>query len=751
VRDRQKTAVASKTGGDDAITKKWASLTWEEVDRWAGSRSATRGRTYQRQGRVSELAMTRDGKLLATVVGTDRYVTSVWLAAAKGRARKFESKCTCPVGYDGCKHAVSVVLAYLEALAEKKEVLATGLDDPRWAALSAEATDDDDEFGEQLEDDCEDDSGHVSEDEVEGDFAGESDGADKAGDRPRRAGRLSLPSKIANRKVATRKDGVRRTRAEWDERIRSHIRQKSQDELAELVCTLVGRFPELRAEFQEQIALAEGDVDRLVNQARRELHALTAEIGWRNHWNDDGHTPDYTRLKHKLERLVETGHHDEVVKLGEELIHRGTSQIEQSNDEGETAMEISGCLPVVFSALAKSRRPVPDKILYAIDADLQDEYDVMGDAADAILNAKWTRADWSNVADRLGLRLKSTLRGKTADEFGRNYKRDCLSNWLLHALARAGRNDELLAVYETEARATGSYERLVEYLLREGRFADAERWAREGIEKTQIKWPGIAAALLEKLCELARRRKDWGVVAAHAARDFFDSPSVRGFRELVAAAEKAKCGERVRAAALAYLESGRSPVQPSAERGVQGKSAVDRAWPLPVPEYLIRAGEPDSEARSMQRTRQAPRPHYDVLLEMAIAEKKPDEALRWYDKMGANEKRSAGGSWGAYGHHSYADQVAAAVATAHPERSLDIYRRGVEANLKEAHMSAYESCAAYLRKLRPILKALGRAEEWTRLLADIRENYRNRPRFMEILDALEGRTILETQSARRGR
>jgi hypothetical protein len=30
----------------------------------------------------------------------------------------------------------------------------------------------------------------------------------------------------------------------------------------------------------------------------------------------------------------------------------------------------------------------------------------------------------------------------------------------------------------------------------------------------------------------------------------------------------------------------------------------------------------------------------------------------------------------------------------------------------------------------------------------IREKYRNRPRFMEILDKLDGRTILQTQRAR---
>jgi uncharacterized Zn finger protein len=98
---------------------------------------------------------------------------------------------------------------------------------------------------------------------------------------------------------------------------------------------------------------------------------------------------------------------------------------------------------------------------------------------------------------------------------------------------------------------------------------------------------------------------------------------------------------------------------------------------------------------------------------------------------------------GSYGFGNYADSVAAAVAEAHPERALEIYRDCVEANLKQASVSAYETVAAYLKKMRPILKALDRGPEWNDLVAEIRVNYRNRPRFMEILDRLEARPILQ--------
>ena len=78
----------------------------------------------------------------------------------------------------------------------------------------------------------------------------------------------------------------------------------------------------------------------------------------------------------------------------------------------------------------------------------------------------------------------------------------------------------MLAIYESEARATGSYERLVKYLIAEKRFDDAERWAREGIEKTREKLPGIASSLAASLCEVSRGRKQWDIVAAHAAWRF---------------------------------------------------------------------------------------------------------------------------------------------------------------------------------------------------------------------------------------
>ena len=406
---------------------------------------------------MHDLAVGDEGRLLATVQGRDRYVVSVGLLGGRKKgAGGIESDCTCPVGH-ACKHAVAAVAAYLRALADQTPVPKADPKDPRWKQLAG---------GNGTSDDWDDDA------EFEDDEA-----TDVEADPPEKPRR-------------------RRTAADWDSKIREMVFGKNQQELAELVLSLIRRFPELREEFRERIALSEGDVKRLVSQARGELRELTAEPAWRNSWTGEGNTPDYSRLKHRLERLLELGHADAVVELGSELVASALQQVAESDDDGETATEVAGCMEVVFKAMKGSSLASPAKILFAIDTHLADDYDVVDDAAATITDAKWPAHDWSTVADELAARLKAEDRrsdGAADDHFSRNYRRDRIANWLTSALEKAGRQGEIRAIYEAEARKTGSYERLVQYLIEHRQTDDAERWAREGIEKTRATRPGVSA------------------------------------------------------------------------------------------------------------------------------------------------------------------------------------------------------------------------------------------------------------------
>lgn len=693
----QKRQRAAATSTEHQPPKKyWGSLSWDDLTGWAGERSVSRGRTYQRQGRVHDLAVSEDDRLLASVIGGDRYAVCVWYEPGRKKVGGLHSRCTCPVGMNGCKHAVALVAAYLELLGQTAEVPLADPEDPRWAMV---ANDDQDASAEETD--------VAKEEAVEG--------------------RLSSRNRRRPPQVS-------------DEKIRKHIDAKSREELAALVWSLTERYPELREEFRERIALGEGDVDRLVVLARQELRRVTSETGWRDNWTGEGHTPDYSRLKHRLERMVELGQPDVVARLGQEIIAHGMEQIGQSDDEGETASALGECFPVIFKAVVESSLTPTHKLLFAIDAHLQDEYDVIGNSSDVVLDGTVQPAAWSAASDELTLRLKA--QAKEGDDFQRRFHRDQISNWLIHALKKAGREGEILAVCEREARMTDSYERLVKLLIEQKRYDEAERWATEGIEKTVNRLPGIASNLGKSMGEAARLRGRWDIVAASAAWEFFENPSREKFEQLMATSESAGCQDTVRRFALDFLETGVSPTSVVTQSKENRKGAVSAGWPLPTPDYLLPL------LRTEARSRMLGRPHYGVLIDMAIADRRQEDVLRWYDKMRADQKQMRGAlPW--LGSDSYADRVAEAVAKSHPDRALETYRQCVNDNLTRAHVSAYEVVAAYLRKMRPILKSLHREDEWKQSVADIRLRYRNRPRFMEILDRLDSRPILQSSGARR--
>lgn len=688
---------ASRSGG-------WTVLSWDDLAEWAGSRSVDRGRAYQKQGRVHDLAISEDGWLLATVTGGARYAVTVWCEAPAMEVGAIYSRCTCPVGTSGCKHAVAVVAEYSQRLSASEDTPVADQDDERWELLADETGDEGEDIADDLDEDSEDD-----EDE-----------------------RLHYVHRHRHPEAPGRK-----TLKASNEKIRKHIEAKSHEELVRLVWTLTERFPELREEFRDRIALGEGNVDRLVTEARKEIRRVASETGWQDHWGPGGRTPDYSRVKHRLERLLELGHPDAVVRLGTELMTLGNEQIGQSNDEGETAEAVGECVPVIFQAVAASALTPACKLLYAIDAHLRDDYGIVNDAADSVLKMTGAKSAWSEVADVLTQRAKSPV--KDNDPYYRKYQHEHIADWLIRALDNADREDEILAVCEREARQTGSYERLVKRLIEKKQYAEAERWATEGIEKTIAKLPGIASSLEKLLGEMAIQRRQWPIAAAHAALDFFSHPSRESFQQLLKAAAKADCEDSIRKITLNFLETGALPLAPPGK--ASAKNGMKTGWPLPTPAYLLPL------LGSESRFRPTAGPHFDVLIDMAIVDCRHDDVLRWYDAMSTGQEHRGGMSW--YGSGGYGDQVAAAVAKSHPERSLAIYRQRMDDHLPHASSSAYESVADYLRKMRPILQALHRESEWDGLLAEIRLRYKNRPKFMEILDKLDPRPIVEQKKARR--
>jgi len=115
----------------------FADLTWNDLEEWAGGKIVSRGKNYQRRGRVRDLAVTEDDGLIAWVDGTERYATKV-VIDDDGLP---DSICTCPYGFD-CKHGVAVVIEYLKRIEDNQHIPKASRGDARLKMLEDEDLDD---------------------------------------------------------------------------------------------------------------------------------------------------------------------------------------------------------------------------------------------------------------------------------------------------------------------------------------------------------------------------------------------------------------------------------------------------------------------------------------------------------------------------------------------------------------------------------------------------------------------------------
>ena len=660
---RQKKKTTKKQKSSDLFSK----LTWEDIEEWAGSVIVGRGRSYQRKGAVENLGRTEGGTLVAWVMGTQRYATQVRLTERDG----LESACTCPY-WDTCKHAVAVVLEYLERLKTDSAIGKIDEDDPRLLKLEA-IEDEDDEFEEFAEEEEEE-----------------------------------------NVKVRSGRSKPKKSKAAS---LRPYLQEQTKAELVALVMELADAHDEVPQWLVDRRALASGQTDKILQTIRREISALEEPV-----WDGYGYgvsAVSTDRLKAALKGLIQAGQADAAVRLGPELLD-AAHQVLQYDSEGESDAAFADCLNVLFQDLEKSSLSPADQVEWALDMALADEYSLCVAGLDHLWKKRYAKSDWSAVSDRLAQRLKTfkVAKGEL------RYKRNRVADWLILALEKAGRQDEIIPLCEREAPITLSYERLVDRLMAKRRWEEARRWCHQGMEAVSSTYPGIETGLRQQLQRINQRSGNPLAGLALQAEEFFAEPCLAGFQDLCKTARKVRVGQGVEAWARHYLETGRRPGV-----GRKRKSDPKVAWPLPPPEVEV----PNIEAIEAPMT--------GILTQLAIAEKQPDEVLKWYDY--ASRKK---GGLGLSDFLVNATEVAEAIKSVHPERALAIWQETAESNIARVSTSGYEAAVPYLRKMKNALTRAGRKQEWEAYLASLREENHRRPRCLEVLDRLKGgrRRIINT-------
>jgi uncharacterized Zn finger protein len=610
-------------------------LTWEALEDWAGRKVTTRGKSLVK--RVSGLCVSPGGGLLASVQGGRLYASRVWK-----EEERLKSVCSCPYGVS-CKHAVAVVLAYLEAVREGIEPPEAKPEDPRLLKL-------------------EEDDGPWEDDDEEG----ESHSA--------------------------------------TESVQELLSSLSNAERKKLLADLVRELPGVEDWVRERALLKKGDPANLVIAIRKALETSGPYQGWNDRWHEPDMV-DFSRVETRLQKLLDAGHADEVVEFGPRILEAGGEEAEASHhNDWDIQMGVADCLKVVFRALDSCSLSPAERILWEIDLYQQDDYGLAEvEREPFLINSREPPADvWSEVADELLGRLDAMVVDEESD-----YKRKLMIRWTTDALRGSEREEDLTSFLKREAERSDCHGEWVEHLISLGRTSEAAVAARTGIEKTRDRLPEIASHLETILRELAESSDEPGLAAAFRVREFFLTPGTETYEGALAVVEPLGLRNAIRSFLLEWLETGALP-----------HNHPD--WPLPS------TGLPDPEPR-YGRSRF---PDVTLLINIAILENRPEDALRWFRSAYPND---AGPDYGP------GEKVADVVRDLYPDQALLIWRERAYAQIRHTKPAAYQVAASYLGKIRDLLADTGRVNEWTELLRTIRDTHRRKRRLMEELDRLEGK------------
>lgn len=662
------------------------SLTLNDIVDWAGDTIVARGRRYQRGGNVVDLAITRDGKLLGDVQGSDLYSVVV-CANEKG---VLFSVCSCPYAMD-CKHGVAVMLDYIDRLNQGQPVSIASDDDSRLDLLDEDAYFDDEE---DADDEYED------RDEDEYDDAEWENDEDETPVLSKASGSMLTKPLSENPSFLPNIDE--------DACVIRHLEKLTKKQLIAKIITLSTEIPELRAYLRDEMRVYAPDTTALLKDLRREIKRVSQIPGWSDHWSGEGSFPDYSGVRRKMRALLDAGHPDAVLDEGLELLKLGKEQVEESGDEGETAEELARCVDLVAEALDASRNLSPeDKLMWAMDAVLDDEYDIADALVDFLEDSHPPEA-WDTVASRLAARLADMP--VSNDRYLRFYHRNTLRDWLICALEHAGREDEIFPLCESEAKITGDYQHLVKRLMASGNDDAAMEWIRQGIKLRGSDGPGHVHGLRDSAREIYRRRCDWRALVLLEIEDFVYRPDTALFARCRDAAEADKTWPAVRETLMAFLVSGTLP------------------WKHPVWPF----GDSEFQATMPGEQRKSDFPMVTTLIRIAMEEKIPESVEYWYSLCSPDHLDPF-----------FHDSIASALRDRFPEKTIAIWKQLAQSAVSRVNKTGYAQAGSYLRKLQKMMLGNDLQGEWSAYADSLRKEHARKRLFMEVLDSLDAKPLLK--------
>ena len=263
----------------------WLNLSWNDLDAWAGQKTLARGRKYQYEHRVEDIARASGGELVAWVEGSERYATTI--TTGDGNLRSW---CTCPVG-TSCKHAVAVVLEYLESLKNNVPVRTIADNDPRLAIFARFMP---------------------------------GNGTD-------------LPfAKAAQQKNLREISGNRESRCDLsaEEKLHVYFNGLTKADLVEILDKICKEAPEIGQDILARNILVSADPEALLESLVTDIAMLAREPGMEVYGKWQSTATDYSSMNDRMEVLLTSGFADAVLGCGRDLFQFANVEIEEMDENG---------------------------------------------------------------------------------------------------------------------------------------------------------------------------------------------------------------------------------------------------------------------------------------------------------------------------------------------------------------------------------------------------------------------------------
>lgn len=488
-------------------------ITLEEIKSWADSKTFSRGRDYK--WNVEAIGLTQDGGIIAWVDGTDLYATHVWM-----KKDKLHCDCTCPYDWGGpCKHAVALLLVYLDVLDSKKKIPTIKENDPRLKKLEDgfDWDPDEEDWDEEAED--------------------------------------NIP-------IQTDLDDIK-----------NYLNKLKKTQLQDLIINYAKTNSDFLQQLKNTCYTSSEDIPKLVASIESMIQAETSISPWYDFWRDIGESPDYDKIHNGLKDLLKKGYTDEVMKLGDKLFDLGSKQVGNTNDEGDITMALAECMETVFKAAFQSTQPPAKVLLWMIEKLLKSDYGILDYVHPYWENRKYKKSDWGTVADDFKQRLNNFPLFDKSKDLHTQFKREHIRSWLFTALEKSGRSDEILPIMEKDAPKTDSYPELVEMYISHNRLEDAKKTAIKAYKKNH------KFILVDHLYTIANRQKEYALAAAYQSFLFFWHPNLDTYKNVERASKKANVWSAIRPFILEYLETGKLPNFSPSKKTTQPKWALP---PVPI-------------------------------------------------------------------------------------------------------------------------------------------------------------------------